>query len=703
MGGSARDEMSRTFTDYVRSLDPSGEPPGAESFERLFAALRRVLRSELGRRGLWDASPAYLGIFGRRRWDGDPEALRELLCECYAYVFVQRLRNLLVHLRDKPSIDGLVFLSVRNFLHEKQKKYDPLGFRVFEITHAAASEAVEAGELHVLEGDPRIRNDTVLAFDDGADPNALAAVRLDEHAARWNDLLLPDLVTARGSARERTVAVLRGLLAKLPSEGVDGFCFKALVDPLKNDTRGRWAARLELDAGEAAVEDGGEESAEVVRLAFPDTRFEERESFEKLVDCVGEGLDGLDEPARLKDYLAALWAFLRSRAAEHGGAELPSRRKVAELLRIPRNRMSELYGIIGGLLRSCGEANSAQPAVNPGGGTATNGRNAMRRSDPLERLRRQTAEARKRYAETETELRGRLRAAPRPGELFLLAASGGQPVEWAVVEAHPDDPRRLWVVPADANPLAGGADVTVPAEADCGPLTLRCAFGLWVDAGECDPETRTGSLPGESLERARSRHRALARGASGGAPGDAVAESEYRAWIAEVVEPARRALGDGRVVTFRPRPQRWYESPLAMAASILLALGVGFGGGAAWRRTVEPWVNVPFLSLSPAEPSRGDERTLKVPAGSEFFVLLLNVVSVDSHESYGLEVVGPGLGEPFRRAGLKRTGATTLSIALPAEWPEGEYELRLLAPSGSPLTTYMLRIEYDGPDVQDGE
>lgn len=694
-------EMNRTFTDYVRSLDPSGEPPGAESFERLLGALRRVLRSELANRGLWDSSPGYLGIFGSRRWQDDPDALGELAAECYGFVFVHRLRNLLVHLGDKPSIDGLVFLAVRNFLHEKQKKHDPLGFRVFEVAHAAVGGAVEDGELHVLAGDPRIRNDTVLGFDASTDPGTLAAVRLDEHAGRWNDVLLPDLVTARGNARERTVAVLRSFLARLPASGVDGFRFKELVDPLKNDARGRWAAHLELDSGDTAVE-GGEELAEVVRLIPPDSGFEERQSFEKLVDCVGEGLEALDEPARLKDYLAALWAFLRHGAAEHGG-ELPSRRRIAEVLGIPRNRMSELFGILEGLLRSCRGATFAESAVIPGGGTKTDGGTAMNgHSDSLDALRRQTAETRQRYAAAETELRERSREAPRPGDLFLLDACGELPVEWAAVEVHPEEPRRLWVVPADANSLAGGADVAVPADAPCGPLTLRCAFGLWVDARQCNPMRRTGTLPAESLERARRRRRDLAEGSAG--PTEADADSEYRAWIAEMVEPARKAVGEGRVLEFRKPPKTWRESPWVLAASVLLALGVGFGGGAAWRRMSEPRPDVPFLSLFPSEPSRGEEQILKVPAGSEVF-LILSVVDVEPHERYGIEIVRQWLGETVWRGELKRT-KTMLTFTLPARWPEGTYELRLQAPAGGaaePLATYEVRIEYDGADVRNGE
>lgn len=90
-------------------------------------------------------------------------ALGELVADCYAFIFVDRLQSLKRHLEDKPDIDGLVLLNVRHFLHERQREHDPLGFRIFELLYAAVEEAVSSGALSLLAGDKKIRNDTLLA------------------------------------------------------------------------------------------------------------------------------------------------------------------------------------------------------------------------------------------------------------------------------------------------------------------------------------------------------------------------------------------------------------------------------------------------------------------------------------------------------------------------------------------------------------
>src|SRR5436309_14649242 len=129
---------ARVFTDYVRSLEPGGEPD-PQRLATVRETLRGALRGELRRRGLWNAPPDYLGVYGSEGWE---DALEELLAECYAFVFVDRLRALQAQLRVKPNVDGLVFLNVRHFLHERQKEHDPVGSQVFEVLQSAVRCAV---------------------------------------------------------------------------------------------------------------------------------------------------------------------------------------------------------------------------------------------------------------------------------------------------------------------------------------------------------------------------------------------------------------------------------------------------------------------------------------------------------------------------------------------------------------------------------
>ncbi len=382
--------MSQVFTEYVRSLDATGEPPDAKSFEQLWAALGRALSSELRKRGLWGSSPSYLGVYGHDAWheatSGDQassaDALEELLAGCYSHVFIRRLGGLKAQLKVKPNIEGLVFLGIRNFLHDTQKKHDPLGFRIFDVLRRALRAALDAGEMVLVSGDKRIRNDTVLACDPGAAPDQLAGDELAVTVKRWNDTLLPDLVTARGKARERVIATLQVLMSKLPAAGVKAFAFKQLIDPLKNDARARWSALLETEEGPRAI-DGDGELWTLVRQGQPDTGVEDRDSFEKLSICLAESLERIEEPARAREYLSTLWEFLRAFAAGVGADGMPSARKLARHLGIPRDRLPGLFETLGQLVEACRAANSRKPTVNslgegrspPGGSKRTQWQN----------------------------------------------------------------------------------------------------------------------------------------------------------------------------------------------------------------------------------------------------------------------------------------------------------------------------------------
>ncbi len=368
--------MSQVFTEYVRSLDPKGEQPDAKRFEEVWAALGRALVSELKKRGLLGTPPSYLGVYGYSSWrqaEVGGEALEELLAGCYAHIFIRRLGGLKAQLKAKPNIEGLVFLGIRNFLHDTQKKHDPLGYRIFDVLQRALCDALDDGELVRLAGDRRLCNDTVLGFDVDADPEQLAGEELAATIKSWNDTLLPDLVTARGKARERTIAVLRSLVARLSVSGVTAFSFRQLIEPLKNDARARWRALFESQEGATAIESDGE-LLTLVRQVQPDTSLEERDSFEKLSLCLAESLDRLGGPARTRGYLSTLWEYLRTYAAGTDGTALagapaasgglPSARKLARHLGIPRDRLPGLFATLGSHIQNCRAAISRRPPVN---------------------------------------------------------------------------------------------------------------------------------------------------------------------------------------------------------------------------------------------------------------------------------------------------------------------------------------------------
>ncbi len=350
--------MKFAFTELIRSLEPNEQHPAG--FEAAWKKLRNALIGELRKRSLWDAPPSYLGTCGWTHWS-DHGALEELMVDCFTSVFIDRLAALKALLETMENVEGLVFRNIRNFLHDTQKKNNPLGFRVFVVLRAAIRRAIATERLYVLDGDPGISNATVLGFVPWSDPGRMSGdAELKSHVRTWSDDLMPELVTARPAELEKLEETLCTYIVRLGAESIEAFRFKDIVDALKSDVRARWAAIWRSEDGETALEAEEGELVRVVRLAHPDSSFEERQFFEALLDCVDTAIEGLDKYRPTRDHLHKLWGFLGRHAAEVPEGEpadvttvLPSGRKLAESLDIPRHRLPELFEILGSLVQRC--------------------------------------------------------------------------------------------------------------------------------------------------------------------------------------------------------------------------------------------------------------------------------------------------------------------------------------------------------------
>lgn len=346
------------FTAFVRNLQGE-ETPDADLFHDAWHGLRAALATEMKRRGLWQSPPHYLGVFGWERWDtgetavgarAQASALGELVADCYAFIFVDRLHSLKRHLAEKPDIDGLVLLNIRHFLHERQKAHDPLGFQIFELLQTAVAAAVSSGSLHVLGGDGKVRNDTLLGFARTAKPR-FAPLDLGPIAVRWNDELLPELIAARHRPQAVAVERLRRQLLKLPHDGVESFRFRDLLEPLKSDARQRWAALF----GE---EDGAGARGPAGAAGLPESAVESRQSLEHLTRCVSASIRQLETDPRTRTYLSALWRYVRRQQDGEAGAERTGRsrlsfRQLARLLNIPRERFPVLLDTLRQIVARC--------------------------------------------------------------------------------------------------------------------------------------------------------------------------------------------------------------------------------------------------------------------------------------------------------------------------------------------------------------
>ncbi|MEM9596376.1 MAG: hypothetical protein AAGD06_19050 [Acidobacteriota bacterium] len=546
--------MGDVFSVHIRAIGGSRDGDPVDIAEVL-ESLRRVLTRELKKRSLWNAPPRYLGVIGGQRWT-DEGVLEELVLDCYGYIFLHRLPGLLQQSKRRPRLAGLVLRNVQNFLHDRQRRHDPLGFRIFEIAQAAVLSLVEDEVLFILEGNPKIRNETVLGFTpwNDAGGGAEAGALLARELGVWIEELMPELVTAW--RREASAQRLARRVAGLPKAGVDAFVFGDLVEPLKQDARGRWMALVAEDLGEVAwVED--DDGATLMRLVAPCRELEERQRFSYLLDCLGQGVEAAGRTEKTRRHLKRLLRFLQHWSAEAPipsdlpeaeAAELDARdphrlppdQRLGPILDIPRNRLPELRATLGDLVRDCGGlpanalGSSAETYGSAGGITAEDRRAVL-------------AQRREALGEAVMRLARELPPAPegphRAGDLFLLQAPSPWFGSWLLLDDKPSDAGdSLRLLPLDVHPLVGSRDLPLGPHCE----VARCGHGIEVPPSVLDRGLPVGRLDDGALSRVQDREVAL-----GGddLPLSAFAldiddSPEYRAWIRDLGE-ARGSLTAG--------------------------------------------------------------------------------------------------------------------------------------------------------------
>lgn len=354
------------FTRYFRAV-MEGSMAADVAFGAMWAKFHRALASELRRSSMRSSPPRFAGVLGYDSWDwggrNDPEPthgpLDELASAAHEFVLVQRWEHMAGKLEgDCESIDGYVVLYLRDFLRQQRKRNDPVGYSVFISLRQALRHAVRGGDLHVITGPTQIGNDTFLGTHADASPNDVAKPEtLALFAAQWTAKLLPDLVTARGGARRTVVERLCGQLRDLSAEGVKSFRVQDLVDRLRQEVRETWAGVLE-EATEDWAMDEAQHIRKLVSYFLPGRHTEEAESLERLVVCVSDLLGRLEVTRPTRVHLDTLWGYLQSLSHddqddEPGTAALPSRRGLAKVLDIPRNRIGELFDSIAELVERC--------------------------------------------------------------------------------------------------------------------------------------------------------------------------------------------------------------------------------------------------------------------------------------------------------------------------------------------------------------
>ena len=308
----------------------------------LWAALRDALHQNLRRRGLISRPPAYVGLDDVAAWTDDG-ALDALAAEFYRAYMLPRLRP------DWPSrsedrLAGLIDLMARQFLGDRQRDQDPIGYFVHQNVVQALQIAVERGALEVA---PRASDDEP---GDGAagrahraerfSPPGTAAERIPPE--RWHERLAAqdgwgDLVPRLGSASVETQTVLAGAVAAAAARPPPAaLTARDVVQAIRDEVRAALPGPG-VDPDVAVGWDRGEDgAAELVRVVLP-----------------GEAPPGPDF-ARLAERLRARVAQLacqdRVRAGllrvidqiAEAGDEPPPPAELGRRLGIPRSTLHEL-------------------------------------------------------------------------------------------------------------------------------------------------------------------------------------------------------------------------------------------------------------------------------------------------------------------------------------------------------------------------
>jgi hypothetical protein len=329
--------MASVLTEHVRHFGTTSDPA-----EQVLPALERLLRNRMRQKNLLSAPPSVLGYSGVSSWAA-PNAFEDIVADCYIYAIAQRVVALQNQLKIKPNVDGLISRNVKNFLLERQRRHDPLGYAVYGNVKGAALDGLAAKAL-VLENLDRgkVYNDTVLRFTD-AGPGAPTTPELLQNAiktaAGWTEALR-SLTESTEQGRTWVLAFIR----QLRGAGVAAIRCGDLITAVAGRVREEWGTRHAEPAGDLAWE-GDDEFGTAVRMVWPDESAEARERWERLKRLIPDCIAHLDRQERVRDRLAGVFAALVAAIAE-GGHAPPTQAELTERTGIARATLSDDFRLL---------------------------------------------------------------------------------------------------------------------------------------------------------------------------------------------------------------------------------------------------------------------------------------------------------------------------------------------------------------------
>jgi hypothetical protein len=302
--------MASILTDHVRHYGT------AAAAREVLGEIRRLLRGRMRRAGLLLWSPAQLGYPDVRTWD-DRDAFDDITQDCYLFAVAGRIEGLRRGLRDDQDIDPLIIRNIRNFLAERQRENNPIGYAVYQNVRAAVLRARDDGWLTVERGPDESMTASLLSFGHGA--GTLETDALARQVAGHPDVAKIGRTLSR-CAREAQDWVY-GLLEALRERGSGPMRLRDLVAVLESRAREAWPANAP-PASETVSELDEEDEAVLVRIIPADDSVADLDQYRALVARAEQALRELPQKPDIRARRLLVLAAILDHAEESNGAPL---------------------------------------------------------------------------------------------------------------------------------------------------------------------------------------------------------------------------------------------------------------------------------------------------------------------------------------------------------------------------------------------
>ncbi len=298
--------------------------------QQVLDALAKLLRSELHKRGLWIGEPYWLGI-EYSEWDTwkNPKAFNDLLYHCYMYAIVARKQSLHNALKKSENIDHLIYLNIKHFLDDSNKKNNPLSYAVASNVKTTIEKAIKAQILVNQSG--KLNTKTLLSFSNITPHHQVACnykqLQQSFYSIKgWQQICIK-LVQNTPTAQNLFYQFICNLGK---NSNITCFCYDDLMKIMKAETSQLYNLSYSLDKDTAKNELNDDD--EIILFTNPDTSFEDWENWMHSIKQIRQNIDEQSWQQRVKK--GAIDVFDKLVELVEADEPIPSQAELANSLNI---------------------------------------------------------------------------------------------------------------------------------------------------------------------------------------------------------------------------------------------------------------------------------------------------------------------------------------------------------------------------------